>query len=62
MVKQICDKFIKILCPIYLKSLSAYEWHKIANEFDKQWNFSNALGAVDEKHVVIQKPKNGSSY
>ena len=38
------------------------KWHKIANEFDKQWNFLHALGATDRKHAVVRKPKNGGSY
>ena len=48
---------------VYLKTpSSADEWHKIAYEFGKQWNFPNALGTIHGKHVVIQKPENGGSY
>ena len=32
----------------------ADEWHKIADKFDKQWNFPNAPGAIDGK-CLIQK-------
>ena len=38
------------------------EWIKIAKKFYDCWNFSNALGAIDEKHVTIQKPAGGGSF
>ena len=55
-LKQVCNAFINILCQVFFETPSSDEWYKIANEFDKQWNFSNALGAIDGKHR-IQKPK-----
>ena len=39
------------------------EWLKISKRFEEKWNFPHALGAIDGKHVRIQKPKNeGSCY
>ena len=39
------------------------EWREIADEFEKKWNFPNALGALDGKHVIIQAPvKTASLY
>ena len=32
-------------------------WLKIASEFECKWNFPNAIGAVDGKHVVIKPPQ-----
>lgn len=40
---------------------SEQEWKSIANEFNKLWNFSHCFGAIDGKHVVIQKPENAIS-
>ena len=38
-------------------------WLKIASEFEDQWNFPNAIGAVDGKHIVIKPPPGaGSNY
>ena len=38
------------------------EWFDISNRFEEKWNFPHALGAIDDKHVRIQKPKNGGSF
>ena len=39
------------------------EWKQIAKDFEMKWNFPNALGAIDGKHVVIQAPAiSGSSF
>ena len=39
------------------------DWTKIADEFEKRWNFPNCLGAIDGKHVIIQcPPRGGSKY
>lgn len=39
------------------------EWKEIATEFELNWNFNNCIGAIDGKHVHINKPaKSGSLY
>ena len=52
------------LCPIYLKPPSSLsEWKTLADEFEKEWNFPNCIGALDGKHVCIEAPANaGSAY
>lgn len=30
----------------------------IADNYNKRWNFPHCIGALDGKHVVIQKPEN----
>lgn len=39
------------------------EWQKVADNFEKKWDFPHCVGAIDGKHVVIQKPgKSGSMF
>ncbi|KAE9522201.1 hypothetical protein AGLY_017461 [Aphis glycines] len=59
------------VCASICESLSEYikvpniedDWKKIQNEFYTRWNFTNCVGAVDGKHILIRCPKNtGSEY
>lgn len=34
---------------------------EIAGQFDKRWNYPHCLGALDGKHVIVQKPENAVS-
>ena len=36
-------------------------WKNVSAGFEQRWNFPNALGAIDGKHVIIQAPPNPSS-
>jgi hypothetical protein len=39
------------------------EWQSVANGFQRRWNFPNCIGAIDGKHIVLQKPlRSGSTY
>ena len=49
------------LSDIYLKIPDIPErWNNTAEQFSLRWNFSNAIGSIDEKH--ISKPAGGSSF
>lgn len=36
-------------------------WLKIADEYEKQWNFPHCVGSIDGKHVQIQAPATSGS-
>ena len=39
------------------------EWSKIEEQFNTHWQFPNAIGAIDGKHIVIKPPLGaGSSF
>lgn len=38
------------------------EWLEISRDFNDNWNLPNILGALDGKHIIIQKPGEGSAY
>jgi hypothetical protein len=39
------------------------DWQQIASDFQLKWNFPNCIGAIDGKHILIQKPqKSGSVF
>ena len=40
---------------------TAAEWKRIAQGYSDKWNFHNCLGALDGKHVAIEKPKHSGS-
>ena len=62
-VKDVCDAIVKYLVPLYLKVPSSEEeWLTIADKFQSRWQYPNAIGAIDGKHVVIRKPSHGGSY
>ena len=38
------------------------EWKHVAEGFASRWNYPNCLGALDGKHVAINKPRDGGSF
>lgn len=37
------------------------EWLAVAKEFEENWNFPHAIGAMDSKHVCLQAPLNSGT-
>jgi hypothetical protein len=62
-VKETCRAIIRALRSFLQAPNTKEEWRAIADQFYSKWDYPNALGALDGKHVHIQKPANsGSRY
>lgn len=60
-VHSTCDAIWKRLSPVVMPPPNCEKWEEIANGFTQKWQYPNAIGALDGKHVVIEKPKNSGS-
>ena len=62
-VKGCCKAVVERLTPDFIKvPATKAEWLNVSKRFENRWNYPHALGAIDGKHVRIQKPKNGGSF
>ncbi|XP_022183145.1 protein ALP1-like [Myzus persicae] len=60
-VEEVCEVIWKTLRPIYMPKPTKEDWQKISREYKELWNFPNCIGALDGKHINIQRPINGGS-
>ena len=61
-VRETCQGISDALNDSFLKCpTSANEWRKIAEGIFHEWNFPNCLGALDGKHIAIERPANSGS-
>ena len=62
-VKGCCKAVVERLTPDFIKvPATKAEWLNVSKRFEDRWNYPHALGAIDGKHVRIQKPKNGGCF
>ena len=62
-MNEVCQAIAKNIGSMYLKFSSTHEeWSNITDQFERCRNFSNCVGAIDGKHIVIQLPANPGSY
>ena len=55
-ILDVCTAIWDALASIHLPVPSDVEWHSIADDFFARWNFTNCIGIIDGKHVMIQCP------
>lgn len=62
-VKEVCENIWLYFHAVYIPKPSKKRWLDIAEEFDRKAHFPHCVGAVDGKHVRVQKFANsGSMY
>ena len=63
-VIDVCRAIFVILGPYYVINMprNTRKWLEIAEKFYQQSEFSNGIGAIDGKHIVIEQPFNLSSH
>ena len=62
-IEEVCKAIYKHMGPIFMQVPSTEEeWLAIASVFKTRWQFPNALGAVDCKHIVMRPPADGGSH
>ena len=61
LILDVCTAIWNTLASINLPVPSEAEWHSIAKDFYARWNFSNCIGAIDGKHIMIQCLSNSGS-
>ena len=62
-IKGCCNALVDELVPVFVKTPSSeQEWLEISKKIEIRWNYPQALGVIDGKHVTIRKPSNAGSY
>ena len=62
-VANTCEVIWKTMKQEYVPQPTEVDWVRIADGFERQWNFPNCVGALFGKHVVIPAPPgSGSLY
>lgn len=56
-----CKILQDILKPLYVPLPNEEGWLQIAKDFYNSWDFPNCLGALDGKHIEIDRPAHGGS-
>ncbi|KAL2099475.1 hypothetical protein ACEWY4_003869 [Coilia grayii] len=59
--KEVCGLIWSQLVDEYMPEPTEATWRKVAAGFQKYRHFPNCIGALDGKHVVIQKPAGSGS-
>lgn len=61
-VKDVCKAIVAAVMPTYVKSPSADDFKRIADEFSRKWSLPNCLGAVGCKTMQLEAPADPGPY
>jgi hypothetical protein len=63
-VKRVCEAIIAEYQQELIRTpQTSDEWRQVADLFSSRWQFHHTIGALDGKHIRVQKPANsGSEY
>lgn len=53
-ITLVCDAIWEVLRPIVFEQPSESMWRRVAQDFEDQWHFSHAIGALDGQLVQIE--------
>jgi len=60
-IKEVCEAINRKMINKYLPEPTQSMWKQSAETFLSKWNFLNAIGSIDGKHVTIKCPNNTGS-
>ncbi|KMQ89149.1 nuclease harbi1 [Lasius niger] len=60
-VSETCETLWNSLHESVMPPPNEKNWLRIADEFERKWNFPHCIDAIDENHVVIQAPPHSGS-
>ena len=63
-VPEVCHAiFMEYQDEVWVTPSTEDGWRDVADDFERKWNFPHCCGALDGKHIAIQKPaKSGTLY
>ena len=62
-IPETCEAIYNVLKDDHLSTPTTEEkWKSISLKLYEKWNFLNAIGALDGKHIVMTKPWHAASY
>lgn len=61
-IPETCRAIYECMKDTYLETPNTVQqWQEISQKLEDNWNFPNALGALDGKHIVMTKPHHAGS-